>query len=709
MTDLRRHVPPMTLHWDDEAPGAAAPRRRRHAGLRRRLGLHRADRAARRGSGRIGAEEIVETLNRVFGPMLRHRGGRGAASCSSSAATRCCSSSAGEGHPEQACDAAVEMRAALRAGGGGARRRSGGSRLSMSVGVHSGDVDLFLVGAPTRELLVLGPAATATAQAEKAAEAGQIVVSADRPPAGCPGGSTRPRDDGALLLRRRSPRTTRRRRRTRPDADRDRAVDAVPARARRVPRTRATGPRAPRRRRIAFVRFSGTDALLRGAGPAGAGRRPCTSSSRRSRRRSRPRASPCWPPTSTPTAASSSSAPACRAPSEDDEGRMLRALRRIADAGPPLPLQLGVNRATSSPPRSGVAERAAYSAMGDTTNTAARIMSHGAAGVDLRPPRGARALPDPVRRRAGRAVPDEGQGRCRCSSTRSARRSGPAKAVGDARLPFLGRDEEIATVRRALDGRPGRRRRCHHRRRRHRAWASHAWSHEALERRPPAPDVWSSGPSRTVRRAPTGCCATRCATLLGDRAAAPARRMGAALLPGLSAGAPDLLPMAPLLADVVPGRGARPRRRPTGSTRSSAPTGSADVVIDAARRASCRGRWSCVVEEAHWADGASAAPPRPDRGRHGGPALGGRRGAARGDRRFRPGIRRARGRCTRWPRRSIERLVIAATEATPLRPHEVAAIVDARRGEPALRRGGHPASPWHRARWTRCRSPSTPR
>ena len=48
----------------------------------------------------------------------------------------------------------------------------------------------------------------------------------------------------------------------------------------------------------------------------------------------------------------------------------------------------------------------------------------------------------------------------------------------------------------------------------------------------------------------------------------------------------------------------------------------------------------------------------------------------------------------------IERLVIAATEATPLRPHEIAAIVDRARGQPAVRRGGHAGRPEHRARWT---------
>jgi class 3 adenylate cyclase len=59
--------------------------------------------------------------------------------------------------------------------------------------------------------------------------------------------------------------------------------------------------------------------------------------------------------------------------SEDDEGRMLRALRRLADAGTPLPLQIGVNRGHVFAAEVGTPRRAAYSAMGDTTNTAARI------------------------------------------------------------------------------------------------------------------------------------------------------------------------------------------------------------------------------------------------------------------------------------------------------------------------------------------------
>jgi hypothetical protein len=94
------------------------------------------------------------------------------------------------------------MRAALREAAS-VPTSVGRLSLSMSVGVHSGDVALFLVGSPTRELRILGPAASAPARAEKVAHAGEGVVRAATAARLSPG-STRPRDDGELLLRRRA-------------------------------------------------------------------------------------------------------------------------------------------------------------------------------------------------------------------------------------------------------------------------------------------------------------------------------------------------------------------------------------------------------------------------------------------------------------------------------------------------------------------------
>ena len=73
MTDLRRHVPPIALAWDDETPGElwrVVDGTLVFADVSGFTAL--TEKLSRR--GRIGAEEIVETLNRVFGPMLRIAG-----------------------------------------------------------------------------------------------------------------------------------------------------------------------------------------------------------------------------------------------------------------------------------------------------------------------------------------------------------------------------------------------------------------------------------------------------------------------------------------------------------------------------------------------------------------------------------------------------------------------------------------------------------
>ena len=69
MTDLRRHVPRVVLTWDDEVPGA---RWRTLDGTLMFADISGftalTEKLSKR--GRIGAEEIVDTLNRVFGGML---------------------------------------------------------------------------------------------------------------------------------------------------------------------------------------------------------------------------------------------------------------------------------------------------------------------------------------------------------------------------------------------------------------------------------------------------------------------------------------------------------------------------------------------------------------------------------------------------------------------------------------------------------------
>ena len=173
VTDLRRHVPRVALTWDDEVPGQSwrvIDGTLMFADISGFTAL--TEKLSKR--GRIGAEEIVETLNRVFGGMLDLAFERGA-DLLKFGGDALLLMFRGEGHAERACDAAVEMRIALRQAAA-VPTSVGRLHLKMSVGLHSGDIHLFLVGEPTRELVVLGPAATSTADAEKAANAGEIIV-----------------------------------------------------------------------------------------------------------------------------------------------------------------------------------------------------------------------------------------------------------------------------------------------------------------------------------------------------------------------------------------------------------------------------------------------------------------------------------------------------------------------------------------------------
>ena len=427
MTDLRRHVPPLTLVWDDEAPGA----------------LHRTvdgtlvfadvsgftaltERLSRQ--GRIGAEEIVEALNRVFGPMLTIAAARGG-ELLKFGGDALLFLFRGDDHAEQACDAAVEMRASLRAAAA-VPTSAGRFSLSMSVGVHSGDIELFLVGSPTRELLVLGPAApSAGPSPRRPPSAGQVVVS--------------PATAAPAAPRRQHPPARRRGAAAAPP----RVPHSAPAPPGiRAPRTAepgcatlfptalgeylAPGPPDPEHRvaTIAFVRFSGTDAHSRGAGsrplaealharrhhrrgrPGGRGRHPAGHRPRHRRRQVLPRLGRAGHPARTTRAGccapcGGSPTPTSRCPCSSGVNRghvfaaevgieRARPTRRWATPPTPRPGSWPRRRPASIHAHPGVLEHSRTRFAVDT----------------------------------GRALRDEGQGRCRCRSTPSARRSARARA-----------------------------------------------------------------------------------------------------------------------------------------------------------------------------------------------------------------------------------------------------------------------------------------
>src|SRR4051794_29946152 len=171
----RAFVPRLALEWDLAAAGRRA--RTLDASL---LGLDisgftaLSERLAER--GKLGAEELIRLISLSYAGLIdiaeRHGGDvlkfRGDALLMLFDETR---------HEERAVQAALAMQAYIRASGA-TESSVGPVTLGMAAGLVSGECHLFLVGGPRRELVVCGPAASATLELEDAAAGGEILVSA---------------------------------------------------------------------------------------------------------------------------------------------------------------------------------------------------------------------------------------------------------------------------------------------------------------------------------------------------------------------------------------------------------------------------------------------------------------------------------------------------------------------------------------------------
>ncbi|MEX0682882.1 MAG: adenylate/guanylate cyclase domain-containing protein [Dehalococcoidia bacterium] len=149
--------------------------------------------------GKVGAEEVTDIINDVFSELLSFAWdcGGGLVKFGGDALVIFF---AGEAHASRACHAAFGMRRTLRRIGR-IKTSAGTVVLRLSIGVHSGSFHFFLAGDSHRELIIAGPAATRTVEMESAAQAGEILISADTaalvPPA-CSGDAKGP---GVLLAR----------------------------------------------------------------------------------------------------------------------------------------------------------------------------------------------------------------------------------------------------------------------------------------------------------------------------------------------------------------------------------------------------------------------------------------------------------------------------------------------------------------------------
>jgi class 3 adenylate cyclase/predicted ATPase len=403
--------------------------------------------------GRIGTEELVETLSRVFAGMLDITANRGGQLLKFGGDALLVLFT-GTDHARQAASAAVEMRQDLR-------RASeiptsvGKLKLKISIGAHSGSFHLFLVGDRYRQLVVGGPDTTIAMNSESAAEAGQIVVS-EAMAALLGRGSTKPRDDGELMV------TWRKGAVDRVSPPQSRSTDAEAARRVTPPIIASVlehGAPDPVHRiaTMGFFKFKGTDQRLEADGPDGL-------------------ADALHETLNIAQAAfeaediallyvdvdanggklfCSSGVPLT---SEDDEGRMLRAARSIIDANPPLPLHVGIHRGHVFAGELGAPDQAVFSIMGDTVNTAARIMVTAGPGVIHAHP----AVLEHARVRyatepqgpftfKGKALPQ--------IVYRVGEELGPREAIDGDEMPFIGREAELATLREDIeaveDGRGG--------------------------------------------------------------------------------------------------------------------------------------------------------------------------------------------------------------------------------------------------------------
>ena len=149
--------------------------------------------------GKEGAERLADSINRCFTALLAEAYANGGALLKFGGDALLLWFG-GSDHAVRACASAVSMRRTLREIG---RIRAGASELQlrMSVGIHTGDYQTFLVGGSHREFILGGPAASTVVAMEGLADAGQVLLSsatAERLPERCLGARRGP---GVLLAR----------------------------------------------------------------------------------------------------------------------------------------------------------------------------------------------------------------------------------------------------------------------------------------------------------------------------------------------------------------------------------------------------------------------------------------------------------------------------------------------------------------------------
>ncbi len=389
--------------------------------------------------GKVGAEELTDVLNDVFGRLLRVADSHGG-DLVKFGGDALLLLFTGEGHVARAAAGAAGLLDALRPF---KRFRTGGGwvGLTMSIGLESGPVHLLLVGETHRELFAVGPVVSATVGLENRAVGGQVLVGPTAA-AALDAGLVGPDDDGARLLLR-AP--------TVPDlatvaVSHDGAAEGVPPMLRRhLSAGREDGEH--RVASLAFLQVRGTDRLLAEAGLDAvaaemeqvvvAAQRACVAHD------------VTFLATDVDVDGGKilfvAGAPRV---GEGDEERMLLTLRAAVEGHQVLAVRAGASRGRAFAVDVGTDERRTYAVMGDATNLSARVMGKAEVGQVL----ATKALLDHVGGRFDVTLlePFHVKGK---SLPVLAGVVGPPtgrRDVGSHDLPFVGRDREQAVLDSAL-------------------------------------------------------------------------------------------------------------------------------------------------------------------------------------------------------------------------------------------------------------------
>ncbi len=363
---LTAHVPTVLLKHLEEAPDQQVRSLEATVVFADVSGFTRlSERLAR--AGKEGAEQLTDAINTCFSALLADAYEMGA-SLIKFGGDALLLWFDGEDHAARACTAAVAMRQTLRELSGD---RTGPIKvgLRISIGIHSGTYETFLVGGSHHEYLIAGPAASTAVTMESVASAGQILVSkatAQLLPPNCLGAPLGP---GLLISR--SPMSAPQPRRTLPSAPLDLVASCLSTELRAH---LLAAPAAPEHRTaiIAFVQFGELDKLIVERGPEVAAAE--LDQLVRVAQEGADRYEVCFLGSDVAAAGGKLllSAGAPRAVGDDEE-RMLLTLRHLIEAETELPIRIGVNRGHVFAGEVGPFYRRTYTVMGDAVNLTARL------------------------------------------------------------------------------------------------------------------------------------------------------------------------------------------------------------------------------------------------------------------------------------------------------------------------------------------------